>query len=334
MNDLNKFLKLLGLDPDPDRSILKNGITNNGNCFFHALEYALGNCTLDEQSHPLLNQDRHTAVSLLRKIYESEYGRVFDSNQAFESKDRELDELSEKVEFLEKFDKVTGQNYEYSTEEVIQITAYLKEKILFIFDVEPIPPENTQYGFTLIEPIGVEFKKENIVILIRTGQNHYDTLRYPLDIPVAFVERLSRFRHDPNSPHIMMFELVKVKPGNVHKLLNETMDANEIAARELQDIFDEANRDPSQEYRNRIFAEQLQRKLNKKNRDESKSRKLQRPRNQSNKRLTQRKVQKVNLPRTRKVKTRTLSINRKPNDRPNDRPTRRDKNQQFPPPRK
>ncbi len=263
MNDLDKFLKVLGKGP-----LLKGKITEDGNCFFHALEYALGNCPLSDKKHPLLNEDRLDAVRALRRIYQPESNRMH-SKRLTNSNKRELGDLDHKLAELVELEDLTGPNYAFSTEEVIYMTSFLKQKILFILECEPIPERGThQYGFTLILPKRIKSRDlvgwENLVILTRTGGNHYDTLKYPLDLPDRFVNTLREWSLDPDTLTIHALDRVMVKNGNVRLFLNEPSE-NELAARELQAMFNEANRNPEE---NRYFAEELQRQLQEEERQE------------------------------------------------------------------
>jgi hypothetical protein len=235
MNDIYRFLEMFQLEGDPRHWILKNRITTNGNCFFHALEYALGNCDLldDDRIDRLAMSDRWTASIALENLYNDEYTSVRSSgNDA--SKERELNTVKEKIQFALRFPHPTGKNYEFSNEDVIYVTAGFKSKIIFILEDAPIPDKNDhdQYAFTLIEPPEVPYAKENIVILIRTGTNHYDTLPYPLRIPDLFMEQLTRYKSNPNTSITHLG--VKVTSGNLRSLIPNTS-GNEAFARELQE---------------------------------------------------------------------------------------------------
>jgi hypothetical protein len=226
MNDLERFLETFRFGP-----ILEHRITTNGNCFFHALEYALGKCELDakdltEKERRLLNEDRTSVSELLKVLYNNEHNSVVDST------DRKI--VQNKFNFVNKFSKTNVQPLEYSTEPVIFVTAMMKSKILVVVDTEPLPGNTTQFGFSLIEPPGVTFTKENLVILIRSDGNHYNTLKYPLVIPDVFMKNLKAYKESGNALQDTTFE-VKVTTGSLRELIPvENTSQNEEIARLLQ----------------------------------------------------------------------------------------------------
>ena len=259
MNDLKRFLDFLRRGP-----LMKGKITTDGNCFFHALEYALGNCQLPDKKHRYLNRDRLAAVDALRSIYEPESERLHQLNWLSDAQRSEMIDLDRKLAELVQLEDTTGRDYEFSTEDIIYITAFLKGKILFILECEPIPDRNeVQYGFTLIAPDGIDLTEENIVILTRTGRNHYDTLNYGQIngrdngriFPDSFVDTLRR--NIPDLPSIHTLDRVTVMNGNVDIFFEgpTVFEEPDAAERELQSIFNDA--EMSQENQNRFLAEQF-----------------------------------------------------------------------------
>jgi len=257
MNDLEQFFRYLGRG-----GIIKHKITSDGNCFFHALEYALGNCRLSDKKHPYLNEDRVAAADALTNIYENELQELTrrqESSRLSGEEENRMYILRNKPAQLARFRKTSGRLV-YSEEEEIYITAYLKEKIIFLIDCEPIPDKNrVQYGFTLVMPDGIDLREDNIVIMTRTDRIHYDTLYYGEGngriFPANFVDILQtnmrELFYDSPFP-----QLVAARSGNLNIFLGTAVfEEPDASARELQSIFNNAN---MQENQNRFLAEQFQ----------------------------------------------------------------------------
>lgn len=266
MNDLDRFFRYLGRG-----GIIKHKITSDGNCFFHALEYALGNCRLSDKKHPYLNIDRVNAADALTEMYQYELERLHRLNSLSDEGPGRIDTLHEKLARLARFRKTSGRLV-YSEEEEIYITAYLKQKIIFLIDCAPIPDRNqVQYGFTLVMPDGIHLIEDNIVIMTRTGRIHYDTLNYGQVngrdngriFPANFVEILQTNMRELfyESP----FPQVTARSGNLNIFLGPAaFEDPDASARELQSIFN--NAEMSQENQNRFLAEQLAEQFQEENR--------------------------------------------------------------------
>ena len=179
MNDLDpnlkRFFDYLG------RGLpIKYEITSNGNCFFHALEYALGNCQINDTENVLFNDDRTLTGNTLIDMYQAELVRLNlldETNRISNEEIARRKTLREKIKRLNKFIDTSGRLV-YSEEDEICLNAFFKKKILFIIDCTNIPGYLGEYGFTLVKPDGIDLIEDNIVIMTRTARQHYDTLDY------------------------------------------------------------------------------------------------------------------------------------------------------------
>jgi hypothetical protein len=163
-------------------------ITTDGNCFFHALEYALGNCLIDDRKNPLFNQTRIQVSELLLGKYEHELKELQKQIQKNRNPRllRERIGLQRMIAFIHHF----MNSLEYSTEEVIYFSAMLKEKIFLIVRDQPFDGE---FQTTLIIPEGVSITRDNVLVLIHSNGNHYNTLTYPLTLSDKFLNMLRRY---------------------------------------------------------------------------------------------------------------------------------------------
>lgn len=163
-------------------------ITTNGNCFFHALEYALGNCLIDDRQSPLFNQTRQHVSELLIGKYENELNEIQKQIQRTRNPVllRERIGIQQKIAFMYHF----MHSLEYSTEEVIYFSALLKEKVLFIVRDQMFDGE---FQTTLIVPEGISITRDNVLVMIHSNGNHYNTLTYPLTLSDKFLKMLRRY---------------------------------------------------------------------------------------------------------------------------------------------
>lgn len=158
-------------------------ITSNGNCFFHALEYALGNCDLDANRPDLYDETRRdAAVFAIQKLKRQKRGLLTEFNQVKRS-DEDLarfhQTFEDRLNFLERF----KTNKEYSNEDIIQYTSLLKRKVLCIVE------EEGDHRVSLICP-NVPFTSKNIVFLLHSNGNHYITFQYPIHVSEEIVYAL------------------------------------------------------------------------------------------------------------------------------------------------
>lgn len=256
MSDLNVLMELL------NTRILHRAVINDGDCFFHALEYALNRCPLvpedkkeltAEEKYPFIKRstykDTRTQVSQqLKDNYEVklvELISLIESNETNLSNTRsdtlkEIDNLNKLIQEMTAFEK--GQ--QYATEEVIYQTAIHKGKILLIVQESPNP------YISLIHPNGIPLTKKNVIVLLRSShQEHYNTFAYPLTIKKEFLRMLSRF--ESNTETVFEVEGVTLKDATLNRVLsfyNETklkeikekisirqqIASNELFARKLQ----------------------------------------------------------------------------------------------------
>jgi len=189
-------------------------ITTDGNCFFHALEYALGNCRIDDTRSPLFNQTRQHVSQLLLGKYLEDLREVQQRMQRLRSpallKDRIR--IQRKIAFMHHF----MNSLEYSTEEVIYFSALLKDKILFIVRDQMYDGE---FQVTLIVPDGVTFTRDNILVLIHSNGNHYNTLTYPLTRSDKFLNMLQKYHTSEDDQRSTDVDGVHIKFGILKHVL-------------------------------------------------------------------------------------------------------------------
>ncbi len=185
MSELNTLLRLL------DTSIVKNSIIGNGNCFFHALEYALGNCPLRDrdstQPNPIYKQSRHELCQFMRERYERELRKAQDPY--------EIKKLQRQLYEIQLFrepdrpqpERPRPETWIYATETFIFHAALLKRKVIVIVR------EDSPFMTTLIQPDGIPLTKETILFMIHSGKEHYNTLQYPLQITDALISMIQSF---------------------------------------------------------------------------------------------------------------------------------------------
>lgn len=163
--------------------VVQGKITTNGNCFFHALEYAIGNCDIDPNRQDLYQKTRKEVASFaIQKLKRQERGLLAEYKQVKRT-DEEIARFyktSEKrINFLEEF----KTNKEYSNEDIIYYAALRKKKILCIVE------EEAPNRVSMICP-NIPFLKENIVFLVHSNGNHYNTFHYPIHVSEEMVYAL------------------------------------------------------------------------------------------------------------------------------------------------
>jgi hypothetical protein len=196
MSELDYLMTIL------NNKIVHHQIIINGNCFFHALEYALGKCKIDDiddKHNNLYNKTRQEVSDLLLEQYNKELDPEtlfqkylddiddIDDIESIEQKMfKDIEEINKKIRFIRRF----RTSLVFSTDEVVFFSALLKKKVLFVVREQK---ELENFQTTLIIPQGVEIKKENILVMIHSDGLHYNTLTYPLNLSDKFVEMLIKY---------------------------------------------------------------------------------------------------------------------------------------------
>ena len=220
MSELDLLTTLL------ESKIRYNAITSDGNCFFHALEYALGNCDIGDKKNPLYNQTRQEVSDLLIAKYNEDLD-LMDLVNEVDTKNHwvEIERIQEKIKFMQHF----RNSYVYSTEEVIYFSALLKKKILFIVREEPDPDGFVgDFQTTLIIPKGVPIRPENVLVMIHSDGIHYNTLQYPLKITDKFLTMIRRYNDSPDGLRFTDVPGISIKVGILKTVLRHYVGLNQI----------------------------------------------------------------------------------------------------------
>ena len=197
------------------RICANNCIVGDGDCFFHALEVAIGNCSLipegkiytrdeDKKKYRTTRQEVSKQPMIQAMIEEKKNKRkelidslegppdpknpnkVLDVEKVF----AEIQELENQKTYFENF----GKSYAYADDFIIQQTAIYKKKILLI-----VQESDTDPLIVFIHPKGVDLevkKSMNVVVLLRKGGNtqHYISFDdFPLNKDRDFMKMLIDF---------------------------------------------------------------------------------------------------------------------------------------------
>jgi hypothetical protein len=163
--------------------VVKGKITSNGNCFFHALEYALGNCDIDSNRQDLYEKTRRNVASFAIQKLRSQEPELLKEYTQVKRTDEEIARFyktsDERIDFLESF----KTNNDYSNEDIIFYASLRKRKILCIVE------EGGANRVSMICP-NIPFQKENILFLVHSNGNHYNTFQYPIHVSEEMVYAL------------------------------------------------------------------------------------------------------------------------------------------------
>ena len=188
--------------------VVHGKITSDGNCFFHALEYALGNCDLIPNRPDLYDKTRKEAAFFaIQKIKRQERSLLDEFKQVSRTDEdiaRFHQTFEDRLDFLDRF----KTNKEYSNEDIIQYTALLKRKILCIVE------EEGDHRVSLICP-NIPFTSKNIVFLLHSNGNHYITFQYPIHVSDEMVYALKHLPVETVSKEYV----ITIKDFTLDKLL-------------------------------------------------------------------------------------------------------------------
>jgi hypothetical protein len=193
--------------------VVHKKIITDGNCFFHALEYALGNCDLEANQSKLYRNTRIEVATFsiqdIKRNFPEEL-KKYKEEQVRTKNDieRYKEWTKKKIRFLERF----KTNNEYSTEDIIYHAAAMKKKILCIVE-EEIPNK-----MSIICP-NIPFLRENIVMMVHSGGNHYNTFLTPVYLSKEFVHALKNYKLGPFDS-LMEENGVTVKDITLDRLLS------------------------------------------------------------------------------------------------------------------
>lgn len=158
-------------------------ITTDGNCFFHALEYALGNCGIGSTHPDIYKKTRKMIASFaIQKLRRQERSLLTEYKKYPRSSEdllRFKRTFEDRISFLEEF----KTNDEYSNEDIIYYAALQKRKILCIVE------EGGDNRVSLICP-NIPFLKRDILFLVHSDGNHYNTFQYPIHVSEEMVYAL------------------------------------------------------------------------------------------------------------------------------------------------
>lgn len=170
--------------------VLYGEIITDGNCFFHALEYALGNCDLEANNKRLYKKTRIEVATYAIEYLKQDFPRLMKEYKEQPRSRRDIERYKEwtkkKLRFLERF----KTNNEYSNEDIIYHAAMMKQKILCIVE------EEEPNKMSIVCP-NIPFTRDNIVMLVHSGGNHYNTFEYPIHLPKDFIYALKNYKMGP-----------------------------------------------------------------------------------------------------------------------------------------
>lgn len=167
--------------------VVHGKIISDGNCFIHALEYALRNCDVYATRPGLYNKTRReVATFAIEKLREQEPELLAEFKEVPRNDEeiaRFYQTFEERLDFLERF----KTNKEYSNEDIIQYAALLKNKILCIVE------EEGDHRVSLICP-DIPFTPNNVLFLVHSNGNHYNTFEYPIHVSMELIRALKNLK--------------------------------------------------------------------------------------------------------------------------------------------
>ena len=166
------------------QSPLNTDIVSNGNCFFHALEYANGDVTQDRAIDECIKASRRDVTDLYINLLDSEivlHENELDKEYVDDILKKELKKfISTNETKKEKMEKFKGSN-SFAKEAIIRQGVIHKEKALFILKTDKKDPASLSFQILTTEKIGINFNINNILFLINEISNakgvHFITFR-------------------------------------------------------------------------------------------------------------------------------------------------------------
>jgi hypothetical protein len=210
--------------------VVSGKITTNGNCFLHALEYALGNCGLLANRQDLYQKTRRDiaafAIQKLRRQEKDLLKEYKKFPRSASDLERFKQTFDDRISFLEEF----KTNDEYSNEDIIYYAALRKRKILCIVE------EGGDNRVSLICP-NIPFKKENILFMVHSQGIHYNTFQYPIRVSEEMVYALKHLPVETVSTEY----IITIKDFTLDNLL-EYIVASRVKRRRTESILNKTNR--------------------------------------------------------------------------------------------
>lgn len=165
------------------QSPLNTDIVSNGNCFFHALEYANGDVTQDRAIHECIEASRRDVTDLYINLLDSSIESYREALQTDRRKImiRKLEESIKTNKQEKKKMELFKNSKDAAKEAVIRQGVIHKEKALFILKTDQNDPASLSFQILTTEKIGINFNINNILFLInetsRTKGVHFITFR-------------------------------------------------------------------------------------------------------------------------------------------------------------
>jgi hypothetical protein len=157
----------------------------------------LGNCGLAANRQSLYDETREQVASFaIQKLIRQE-PRLLAEYKEIPRSDTEISHFyqtyEDRLDFLERF----KHNKEYSNEDIIQYSALFKRKIICIVE------EEGDNRMSMICP-GVPFRRENIIFLLHSNGNHYETFQYPIYLSDEMIDALKNLPVETVSKEYIM----------------------------------------------------------------------------------------------------------------------------------
>lgn len=220
--------------------VVKGKITSNGNCFLHALEYALGKCDMVANRQDLYNKTRReVAAFAIRKIKQQKRGLLDEFNEQHRQDEeiaRFYETFEKRIYFLERF----KTNKEYSNEDIIYYAALLKRKILCIVE------EGGDQRVSLICP-DIPFRKENILFMLHSSGIHYESFQYPIHVTDEMAYVLKHIQYGT----VITEGIITIKDFLLSQLISFVVNAR-VNRRRTENRLNHMNRLSSNQRTNRL----------------------------------------------------------------------------------
>jgi hypothetical protein len=178
--------------------ILEDGIISDGNCFFHALEYADETCDINPLYSDIMNSRT--------RIYEQAINRLERKRRRGLTQIFDVDSF-QNIPIQRQIDKYTinKHNKEWTTRDIVYEAALYKKKNIFIFGWDQL---NNTVALTIIRNNSEknnDFNENNVLFLINISNNfdafHYITfkradIRYDNSIRPTreFLHKINKYR--------------------------------------------------------------------------------------------------------------------------------------------
>ena len=167
------------------QSPLNTDIVSNGNCFFHALEYANGDVTQDRAIDECIKASRRDVTDLYINLLDSEivlHENELDKEYVDDILKKELKKfISTNETKKEKMEKFKGSN-SFAKEAIIRQGVIHKEKALFILKTDKKDPASLSFQILTTEKIGINFNINNILFWISQNKHILNINTYVIHI--------------------------------------------------------------------------------------------------------------------------------------------------------